>query len=147
MIYESTPSRRPHNGTVLCRRLAGTNVKTISPSALAERLGTDDEPFVLDIRPEREHRRNAIDGSDNLPVYVDIQRGNDESLLDHLDAIPTNAEVIVVCKMGIVAKRAAKLLDGEGYDATVLLGGMSGWTGYRNGSIGYKLRSLLWKFR
>ena len=47
--------------------------------------------------------------------------------------------------MGVVAKRATKILDGEGYEAATLLGGMSGWTGYQNGSLVYRLRSLLWR--
>jgi rhodanese-related sulfurtransferase len=55
--------------------------------------------------------------------------------------------VVVVCKMGVVAKRATRILRDEGYDASTLLGGMSGWTGYQNGSLGYKLRSLLWNLR
>jgi hypothetical protein len=32
-------------------------------------------------------------------------------------------------------------------DASALLGGMSGWHGYQNGSLSYKLRSLVWRPR
>jgi rhodanese-related sulfurtransferase len=49
--------------------------------------------------------------------------------------------------MGVVAKRATAVLIEEGYDAATLAGGMSGWSGYQRGSIGYKLRSLLWRLR
>ncbi|WP_231185151.1 rhodanese-like domain-containing protein [Haladaptatus sp. DYF46] len=31
------------------------------------------------------------------------------------------------------------------YDTTTLTGGMSAWRGYRAGSLGYRLRSLLWR--
>ncbi len=55
--------------------------------------------------------------------------------------------VVVVCKMGIVAKKATRLLEGEGYDATTLRGRMSGWNGYQKGSLTYKIRSLFWKLR
>jgi len=64
-----------------------------------------------------------------------------------LGEIPADREVVVVCKMGIVAKRATRLLREEGYDAATLRGGMSGWRGYQNGSLSYKIRSLLWKLR
>jgi len=120
---------------------------TLRPSTLADRLESGETPFVLDIRPEKHYQVNAIDGSYNLPVYSDLQRGNDESLLGRLDEIPTDREVVVVCKMGIVAKQATKLLDEEGYDASTLLGGMNGWAGYQNDTLVYKLRSMFWNLR
>ena len=119
----------------------------LRPDELAERLGTDDEPFLLDIRPQSDYRSNAIDGSHNVPVYDDLGRGDESSLRSRLDEIPTDQEVVVVCKMGIVAKRATSVLDEEGYDAATLAGGMSGWSGYQRGSLGYKLRSLWWTLR
>ena len=120
---------------------------TLRPSTLDDRLQSGETPFVLDIRPESNYQRDAIDGSYNLPVYSDLQRGNDESLLGRLDEIPTDREVVVVCKMGIVAKQATKLLEEEGYDAATLLGGMNGWSGYQNDTLVYKLRSMFWNLR
>ena len=117
----------------------------IRPDELDARLDGETEPFVLDIRPQDDYRRTAIDGSFNAPVYGAIQSGDDESLRAYFDEIPRDRDVVVVCKMGIVAKRATNLLQSEGYDATTLAGGMSGWTGYRNGSLGYKIRSLIWR--
>ncbi len=122
-------------------------MNTLRPSTLDDRLQSGETPFVLDIRPESHYQQNAIDGSYNLPVYSDLQRGNDESLLGRLDEIPTDREVVVVCKMGIVAKQATKLLDDEGYSAATLLGGINGWAGYQNDTIMYKLRSMLWNLR
>ncbi len=122
-------------------------MNTVRPSTLEDRLQSDETPFVLDIRPEKHYEVHAIDGSYNLPVYSDLQGGNDESLLSRLEEIPTDREVIVVCKMGIVAKQATKLLDEEGYTAATLLGGMNGWAGYQNDTLVYKLRSLLWNLR
>ncbi len=122
-------------------------MNSVAPAELDNRLQSNDRLYVLDIRPEERYRRNAIDGSDNLPVYDELRGGDDGALLGQLGEIPPDREVVVVCKMGIVAKRAATLLDEEGYDATVLLGGMSGWSGYQNNTFTYKLRSLLWKLR
>lgn len=96
------------------------------------------------IRPEPSFRADAIDGSHNVPVYNALRSGDEDALRAHLDEVPTDREV-VVCKMGMVAKRATSLLDSEGYDAATLLGGMSGWSGYQTGSLGYRLRSLVWK--
>jgi rhodanese-related sulfurtransferase len=122
---------------------------SIRPEELDDRLGSSsgDEPFLLDIRPESAFESGAIDRSHNVPVYDDLRRGDESALRDQLGEIPADRDVVVVCKMGVVAKRATSVLRDEGYDALTLLGGMSGWTGYRNGSLGYRLRSLVWRFR
>jgi rhodanese-related sulfurtransferase len=124
-------------------------MSAIRPSELVERLesGSSDRPHVLDIRPASAYRSNAIEGSRNLPVYDELRRGNDEALRARLDEVPDDRDVVVVCKMGIVAKEATGLLADEGYDAATLLGGMSGWNGYHEGSLTYRLRSLLWRLR
>jgi rhodanese-related sulfurtransferase len=121
----------------------------ISPKELDDRLSSpsEDEPFLLDIRPESVFESGAIDQSHNLPVYNELGRGDESTLRDRLGDLPTDREIIVVCKMGVVARRATSVLRDEGYDASTLLGGMKGWRGYQNGSLGYKLRSLVWRLR
>lgn len=122
-------------------------MSSIRPAELDDRLGTGDGPYLLDIRPESAFDAGAIERSHNLPVYEALRGGDESALRDRLGEVPTDREVVVVCKMGIVAKRATRVLGDEGYDAATLLGGMSGWRGYRNGTLGYKLRSLVWRFR
>ena len=117
----------------------------IRPDELAE-SDDDSQPFVLDIRPSEKYRDGHIDGSHSLPVYDELRSGDEQALRDGLDEIPRDRTVITVCKMGIVAKRATRLLEAEGYEAATLAGGMSGWRGYQNGSLSYRLRSLLWRF-
>ncbi|EFW93393.1 Rhodanese domain protein [Haladaptatus paucihalophilus DX253] len=117
----------------------------IRPDELDERLDANDAPFVLDIRPRKAFQSDHIDGSRNVPVYDELRAGNEDALRGRLGKIPQDRPVITVCKMGVVATRATSVLDDEGYDATTLAGGMSGWRGYRNGSLGYRLRSLLWR--
>lgn len=124
-------------------------MSSIRPRELDDRFGSPsgEEPFLLDIRPESAFESGAIDGSYNIPVYNDLRRGDESVLRERLGEVPTDREVVVVCKMGVVAKKATSILRDEGYDASTLLGGMSGWTGYQNGSLGYKLRSLVWRLR
>ena len=119
----------------------------ILPDELADRIGTDDEPLLLDIRPESDHEDDAIAGSRNVPVYGDLRTGDESALRSRLGAVPDDREVVTVCKMGIVAKRATRVLDDAGYDASTLAGGMSGWRGYERGSLGYRIRSLWWRLR
>jgi len=115
----------------------------IRPDELDARLEMD-APFLLDIRPEQAFRAGHLDGSHNVPVYDDLRSGDEDALRSRLGEVPRDREVVTVCKMGVVAKRATRVLDAEGYDAVTLAGGMSGWRGYQKGSVGYKLRSLLW---
>ncbi len=120
-------------------------MSSIRPAALADRLETDSKPFVLDIRPEASYGTGAIEQSHNIPVYNDLRSGDETAFRSRLDELPTEKDVVVVCKMGIVAKRATKILQDEGYDAATLAGGMHGWNGYQNNSLSYKLRSLWWR--
>lgn len=124
-------------------------MSSIRPAELDDRLGSPsgDGPFVLDIRPESAFESTAIDRSHNVPVYDDLRRGDESTLRDQLGDVPADRDVVVVCKMGMVAKRATRVLRDEGYDAATLLGGMSGWNGYRSGSLSYKFRSLVWRLR
>jgi len=115
------------------------------PSELDDRFSAGDRPFVLDIRPASNYESDAIDGSHNLPVYDELRSGDETPLRERLDEVPADQDVVVVCKMGIVARRATSVLDEAGYDAATLAGGMSGWNGYRNGTLGYKIRSLVWR--
>ena len=118
----------------------------IRPDELDDQLDTT-APFLLDIRPSAEFEDGHIDGSHNVPVYNALGRGDDDALRDRLDAIPRDRAVVTVCKFGLVAKQATRVLQAEGYDAMTLAGGMSGWRGYQKGSIGYTLRSALWRLR
>jgi len=121
-------------------------MSTIYPDELDERLGGD-APFVLDIRPRVAYQSGSIEGSHNVPVYDDLSSGDEAAFRAAFDDLPPDTDIVVVCKMGIVAKRATRILADEGYEASTLAGGMSGWNGYQSGSIGYKLRSLLWSLR
>ena len=137
----------PASGRDLCGETNPPSMSRVLPDELAERLGTDDEPFLLDIRPESDHERDAIDASRNVPVYDDLRAGDEWALRRRLDEIPDDREIVTVCKMGVVAKRATRVLDEAGYDASTLAGGMSGWNGYERGSLGYRIRSLWWRLR
>jgi rhodanese-related sulfurtransferase len=124
-------------------------MSSIRPAELDDRLESTsgDEPFLLDIRPESAFESDAMDRSHNVPVYDELRRGDESTLRERLADVPTDRDVVVVCKMGVVAKRATRVLEDEGYDASTLLGGMSGWRGYQSDSLSYKLRSVIWRLR
>lgn len=115
----------------------------IAPPDLHERISSGEEVFVLDIRPRELYQRHHIEGSHNAPVYDDLRRGDVDALRRHLEGVPDDVPVVTVCKAGVVARRATAVLEEEGYEATTLAGGMRGWTGYQNGTIGYRVSSLV----
>ena len=115
----------------------------IRPPELEERLSGRDRPVVLDIRPRKDYQREHIEESRNVAVYGDLRSGNRDALRKKLDNVPSDRDVVTVCKAGVVAKKATKVLEEEGYDAQTLAGGMRGWNGYQNGTIGYRLSSAV----
>lgn len=118
----------------------------IQPAELDDRLDAPDGgPFLLDIRPAPDYAAGAIEGSYNIAVYEDLASGDETSLRAELDAVPSDRDVVVICKQGIVAKRATSVLREAGYDARTLRGGMSAWRGYERNSLSYRLRRLYWR--
>ncbi|ELY94022.1 rhodanese [Natrialba chahannaoensis JCM 10990] len=115
----------------------------IAPSELDDRLSTRSTPYVLDIRPRKSYQRSHITGSQNVPVYNDLRRGDDTELRQSVSQIPADETVVTVCKAGVVARKATAVLEEEGYEAVTLAGGMRRWNGYQNGSLGYQLSSLV----
>lgn len=114
----------------------------IGPAELDARRATDDV-FVLDIRPRESFRTGHIEGSQNAPVYHEVRTGDHGALDAHLDDVPTDKQVVVVCKAGIVAQDATAHLEARGYEATTLSGGYTGWRHYDAGTVPYRLVSFL----
>lgn len=92
--------------------------REIDVAELAGRLGTDDEPFVLDVREPDEVAEWAISGAVNVPL-----RG----LADRVEEFPRDREVVVVCGSGNRSAVASDFLAGCGLHVANLRGGMAAW--------------------
>jgi len=90
----------------------------ISARDVAARLGTDDEPFILDVREPDEVAEWAIPGAINIPAGELAQRA---------DEVPRGEPVVVVCASGGRSARAPDALARAGWDAYDLVGGMAAW--------------------
>jgi glyoxylase-like metal-dependent hydrolase (beta-lactamase superfamily II) len=90
----------------------------IDAAELATRLGTDEEPFVLDVREPDEVAEWAIAGSVNVPLG---------QLADRIDAVPREREVVVICAAGGRSAVAAQVLADQGFEVANLRGGMAAW--------------------
>lgn len=90
----------------------------VSAGQLARLLGSDQEPFLLDVRQPEEVAEWAIAGAHNIPLG-DLRR--------RLTEVPTERPVVVVCRSGNRSRQAAEMLSHAGYCVRNLNGGMTAW--------------------
>lgn len=102
---------------------------SIEASEIARRIADDDaeDLFVLDVRDEDEYEEWRIPGSTNVPVYEELLEYEYSGLEDHLDELPQDEEIAVVCIGGVTSARAAEVLREHGFDAKSIHGGMNAW--------------------
>ncbi|WP_158059349.1 MBL fold metallo-hydrolase [Halorussus halophilus] len=99
-----------------------------APSKVARQVRDDTEDlFVLDVRRQEDYEEWQIPGSTNLPIYDELLDYDYSSLEEHLDELPEDREIAVVCVAGITSARAAEFLREHGYDAESIDDGMNGW--------------------
>ncbi|WP_254762870.1 MBL fold metallo-hydrolase [Natrinema marinum] len=100
-----------------------------SPAEVARRIEEDDaaDLFVLDVRNEDAYEEWQIDDSTNIPIYDELLEYDYSSLEEHLDELPEDTEIAVVCVAGITSARAAAFLREHGFDAKSVDDGMNGW--------------------
>lgn len=95
-----------------------TGIPTVSidqvPNPLPEGLA------ILDVREPVEWSHGHIDGAQHIPLG---------ELVERLAEIPTDAQVLVVCKVGGRSAQATGYLVQNGVEAVNLDGGMLEWQG------------------
>ncbi len=110
--YEEFCGVRPHDV-----QTAGET--DISPEELKARLDRGEEVFILDVREQQEYQINRIPGSTLIPLGELPQR------VHELDSAQ---EIIVHCKTGPRALKAAEFLRGAGFKRVRnLTRGITGW--------------------
>ena len=81
----------------------------------------NDQTFLLDVRDDDEWLAGHVDGAHHVPMM---------ELLARLDEVPTDREVVVVCKVGARSAQVTAYLNANGWDqARNLHGGMLAWVG------------------
>jgi rhodanese-related sulfurtransferase len=87
-------------------------------------LMNKEDAMVLDIRPAAEFKKGHILGAKQIKAEL-VTKAEFSSLEKHKDK-----PIIVVCAMGMTAKRTASQLMKDGFEqVTVLKGGMNAWQG------------------
>jgi len=81
-----------------------------------------EDAFILDIRPAAEFKKGHILGSKQIKADL-VTKGDFGSLEKHKDK-----PIIVVCAMGMTAKRVANQLLKAGFEkVSILKGGIGAW--------------------
>ena len=110
-------------------------MKTITPQELKKQLSSKTR-YVLDVRSEEkyqtEHMVHDNIVSENIPKSNILNLSAEDT--ESIQALPTDKNIIVTCTTGNSARNCATVLEGKGYDVTVLEGGITNWKQYQEKS-------------
>ncbi|MFL6173414.1 MAG: rhodanese-like domain-containing protein, partial [Marmoricola sp.] len=83
--------------------------------------------FVVDVREPAEWAHGRIDGSVHIPM---------SELIARIDEVPTDQQVLVVCKVGGRSAQVTQYLVQSGFEAVNLDGGVLEWVAAGRGLVG-----------
>jgi SulP family sulfate permease len=116
---QNLPKYRYPSAVRLDVDFAPDRVPAVTAQALWATIHDEKPPQVIDVREPREYKGGHIPNAHSIPLPV---------LLNHLDQIPRDHPVVMVCQSGRRSTRATALLRDRGYDnVRVLEGGMIAW--------------------
>ncbi|MEQ1572276.1 MAG: rhodanese-like domain-containing protein [Myxococcota bacterium] len=104
-------------GPVDLQGSTANGVRTVDSRALEQTIARAPVRLV-DVRTPREFASGHVAGAVNLPV---------DTLAGHLDELPKDEEVWVVCESGARSLGASRLLAQRGYHPVDVSDGMRGW--------------------
>ena len=81
-----------------------------------------DGAVIVDVREPREHEQAHVEGTIDIPLG---------ELVARIDEVPRDTTVYVLCHVGGRSAQAAQYLEGNGFDAVNVTGGILAW--YRAG--------------
>lgn len=94
----------------------------VTPADLAHRLDAAQAPYVLDVRDEHEVAEGVVRGAVHIPV-AELTADPTSSA-----GVPTDRDVVLVCRAGPRAQLAATALRARGFEHLYVLdGGMLAW--------------------
>jgi rhodanese-related sulfurtransferase len=90
----------------------------VAAEELRARLDAGEDIFLLDVREPDEVAEWAFPGAVNIPLGT---------LGERTDEVPSDRPVVVICHAGVRSAAAAKALNGGGWPAENLTGGVVAW--------------------
>ncbi len=121
----TTPAASPQRataGTAPTPEPVTSGPLMVTPADLATRLTGGDAPFVLDVRESHELAEGVVPGAVHIPVATLTADASACAV------VPTDRDVVLVCRAGPRAGLAATALRARGYERLFILeGGMLAW--------------------
>jgi rhodanese-related sulfurtransferase len=100
--------------------------KNIGPEELNDKIKTNENFLLLDVRTPQENAAQAIRGSHLIPL---------QELNRRIDELPKNKEIVVYCQVGNRSAFACSYLSRLGYKVKNLEGGIKLWNTSGNASF------------
>lgn len=107
--------------TACTTKASSHDVEVVTPQEFQERLGSDSEAYLLDVRKPDEYEAGHIAGA-HLLNWLDTDNFNVGS--EKLDKSKT---ICVYCRSGRRSSEAAGYLAGQGFKVVDLDGGILAW--------------------
>ncbi len=104
----------------LSEELSTSTQIVIDSQELQQKIESDEDIYLLDVREPEELLQSKIEGSVNIPLSEIFEPGG-------MDSIPTDKPVIVICGSGNRATIASYAMAQEGIDFQILQGGIKDW--------------------
>ena len=93
-------------------------IDQLTPSQVQELVSQNPRPFLLDVRTPQEFKQGHVNGAELIPL---------DELSNKMARIPKGREIICICASGSRSSAAVRHLVAQGYKASNMRGGMSGW--------------------
>lgn len=103
-------------------------VEEVSADQLRDALDRHEPLTILDVRPTAERAEWSIPGSRHVDAYSELWAGKTAALEQAASTLPRDTPIITVCAKGRTSMLAAHALEGLGFRAYSLTGGMAAWT-------------------
>ena len=100
------------------KNLFGPAVESLTASKVKEKLKASHRTLLVDVREAYEYSAGHIAGAKSIPLG---------ELSQHMEKLPKNKEIIVICATGSRSASATKMLVRAGYKAFNVSGGMFAW--------------------
>ena len=103
----------------------------VSAKELKSRMASPEGVFILDVRGTSAYEEWRIQdrGVESVNIQTSKLRANGPAAYPEL---PKDREIITVCAKGVAAREAAEILSRDGYNVSVLDGGMQEWSAFHH---------------
>ena len=102
-------------------------MKNLTSKELIDKLESDEDAFLLDVRSEEEYEESHIPNSKLPNIH------NPQLFMDGLQDLDKSKNYYVYCHSGARSVQACQIMETFGFNnLSNLLGGISEWTGSKN---------------